>query len=242
MRGEGREAEGEAGCSPACPSPSRSHRCRRAHHLGSPIFPTTSPSAATHRRRIERKGGIVIAKSNTPEFAPALHLQRGVRRTATREHRAHCGGSTAAARWRWPPARSGSPWLRPWRSLRRPATYCSVAGLRPSPGRVTRGAQEDLWSPLSVQGPMARNVTDLALFLDSMAGWDIDDPMTYDAPARSYTAAIAAAEAEKPARIAFTAISAARCDGPREGRALHRPPGASRPRHRGGEMHPNSAR
>jgi amidase len=50
---------------------------------------------------------------------------------------------------------------------------------------------------------MARNIPDLALFLDTMAGWDIDDPMTYDAPARSFADAVAAAEREKPLRVAF---------------------------------------
>jgi amidase len=80
-----------------------------------------------------------------------------------------------------------------------------VVGLRPSPGRVTRGTADDLYSPLSVQGPMARNIPDLALFLDSMAGWDLADPLTWEAPARPYVAAVAAAEAEAPKRIAFTA-------------------------------------
>jgi amidase len=70
---------------------------------------------------------------------------------------------------------------------------------------VTRGTADDLYSPLSVQGPMARNIPDLALFLDSMAGWDLADPLTWEAPARSYAAAVAAAEAEAPKRIAFTA-------------------------------------
>src|SRR5207244_9909998 len=66
-------------------------------------------------------------------------------------------------------------------------TYCSVVGLRPSPGRVTRGTSNSLWAPLSVQGPMARTVGDLALFLDTMAGLCVHDPMTFDAPAESFS-------------------------------------------------------
>jgi amidase len=88
-------------------------------------------------------------------------------------------------------------------SLRRPATYCSVTGIRPSPGRVTRGTSNNLFSPLSVQGPMARNIPDLALFLDTMAGWDPLDPLTYDAPALPYARAVA--EARPPRRVAWTA-------------------------------------
>ncbi|MBT4488993.1 MAG: amidase, partial [Rhodospirillaceae bacterium] len=87
--------------------------------------------------------------------------------------------------------------------LRRPATYCSVVGLRPSPGRVTRGTVNTLFSPLSVQGPMARNVPDVALFLDSMAGLCPLDPMTFDAPGVSFSDAVA--EATPPRRVAYAA-------------------------------------
>jgi amidase len=157
--------------------------------------------------RIERLGGVVIAKSNTPEFgAGGSTFNEVFGRTRNPWNTSlTCGGSTGGGAVA---LATGEVWLAHGSdhggSLRRPATYCSVVGLRPSPGRVTRGAQEDLWSPLSVQGPMARNIPDLALFLDTMAGWDIDDPMTYDAPARSYVDAVAAAEAEKPLRVAFT--------------------------------------
>ena len=76
-------------------------------------------------------------------------------------------------------------------SLRRPATYCSVVGLRPSAGRVTRGTANNLFAPLSVQGPMARTVADVALFLDAMAGLCPRDPLTFEAPRRSFAAAVA---------------------------------------------------
>ena len=55
-------------------------------------------------------------------------------------------------------------------SLRNPAAFCNIVGFRPSPGRVPSGAGS--WSPLSVSGPMARSVADLALFLSAMAGPD----------------------------------------------------------------------
>jgi amidase len=87
-------------------------------------------------------------------------------------------------------------------SLRRPGTYCSVVGIRCTPGRVTRGTVNNLWSPLSVQGPMARNIPDLALFLDTMAGLCPSDPLTFDAPAESFVSALA--RAEPPKRIAYS--------------------------------------
>ena len=67
---------------------------------------------------------------------------------------------------------------------------------------VTRGTSNNLWSPQSVQGPMARSVADLALFLDTMAGFCPSDPMTFDAPSASYSAAVSAPTA--PARVAVT--------------------------------------
>ena len=72
-----------------------------------------------------------------------------------------------------------------------------MVGLRPSPGRVTRGTVNTLFSPLSVQGPMARNVPDLALFLDTMAGFCPTDPLTLDAPAIPFVEAV---RTERPPR------------------------------------------
>jgi amidase len=173
---------------------------------GSPIFkdhvPTISHPVVD---RIERAGGIVIAKSNTPEFGAGGSTFNEVfgRTTNPWNTALTCGGSTgggAAA------LAAGEVWLAHGTdhagSLRRPATYCSIVGLRPSPGRVTRGTSNNLWSPLSVQGPMARNVADVALFLDAMAGFCPRDPLTFDAPAVSFADAVAAPRA--PKRVAYT--------------------------------------
>jgi len=63
-------------------------------------------------------------------------------------------------------------------SLRNPASFCNVVGLRPSPGRVPKVPSELAWSPLAVLGPMARNVSDCALLLSAMAGPDRRDPIS----------------------------------------------------------------
>ena len=138
---------------------------------GSPIFkdyvPTTSHPVV---ERIEGKGGIVIAKSNTPEFGAGgstfnevFGRTRNPWNTSLTSGGSTGGGAAALA--------AGEVWLAHGSdhggSLRRPGTYCSVVGLRPSPGRVTRGTRQDLFSTLSVQGPMARTVEDVALFLDT---------------------------------------------------------------------------
>ena len=173
---------------------------------GSPIFRDHVP-ATSHPvvERIEHKGGIVIAKSNTPEFgAGGSTFNEVFGRTRNPWNTSlTCGGSTGGGAVA---LATGEVWLAQGTdhggSLRRPATYCSVAGLRPSPGRVTRGTVNNLFSPLSVQGPMARNIPDLALFLDTMAGLCPRDPLTFDAPAVSFTQAVAAAR--PPRRIAYT--------------------------------------
>ncbi len=178
---------------------------------GSPIFrdhvPVTSHPLV---RRIEDHGGIVIAKSNTPEFGAGgstfnevFGRTRNPWNTALTPAGSTGGGAAALA--------AGEVWLAQGSdhggSLRRPATYCSVVGLRPSPGRVTRGTVDNLFSPLSVQGPMARNVGDLALFLDCMAGFCPSDPMTFAGPATSFAAAVA--RPAKPRRIAYAETIAA---------------------------------
>jgi amidase len=61
-------------------------------------------------------------------------------------------------------------------SLRNPAAFCNVVGLRPSPGRVPNGTSN--WSPLVVSGPMARSVADVALFLSAIAGPDPGHPLS----------------------------------------------------------------
>ena len=211
MAGKRREAEGEAGWLGGIPVAIKdlAEVAGVRTTYGSPIFADFVPSESHPVvERIERKGGIVIAKSNTPEFgAGGSTFNEVFGRTRNPWNTSlTCGGSTGGGAVA---LATGQVWLAHGSdhggSLRRPATYCSVVGLRPSPGRVTRGTADDLYSPLSVNGPMARNIPDLALFLDAMAGWDLADPLTWEAPARPYAAAVAAAEAEAPKRIAFTA-------------------------------------
>ena len=190
MNGQARDAEGEPGWLAGLPVAIKdlTDVAGVRTTYGSPIFRDHVP-ARSHPvvERIERKGGIVIAKSNTPEFgAGGSTFNEVFGRTRNPWNTSlTCGGSTGGGAVA---LATGEVWLAHGSdhggSLRRPATYCSVVGIRPSPGRVTRGTSNNLFSPLSVQGPMARNVPDLALFLDTMAGLCPRDPLTFDAPAR----------------------------------------------------------
>ena len=226
MRGDRAEARGERGWLGGLPLTIKdlTDVAGVRTTYGSPIFKDHVP-ATSHPvvQRIEWLGGIVLGKSNTPEFgAGGSTFNEVFGRTRNPWNTAlTCGGSTGGGAVS---VATGEAWLAHGTdhggSLRRPGTYCGVVGLRPSPGRVTRGTVNNLFAPLSVQGPMARNVPDVALFLDTMAGWDLLDPLTYEAPARSYVAAVAACEAERPKRIAFSADFNGRLPVDRETRAL----------------------
>jgi len=206
--GQRREAEGEAGWLAGLPVPIKdlADVAGVRTTYGSPIFRDHVPAASNPLvERIERKGGIVYAKSNTPEFGAGSNTFNEVfGRTRNPWNTAlTCGGSTGGGAVA---VATGMAWVAHGSdhggSLRGPATLCSVVGLRPSPGRVTRGTANNLFSPLAVQGPMARNVPDLALFLDAMAGQCPYDPMTFDAPTTSFSAAVAAPP--RRLRVAFT--------------------------------------
>ena len=73
-------------------------------------------------------------------------------------------------------------------SLRNPASFCNVVGFRPSPGRVPHWPTDDVWEPLSVQGPIARSVADAALLLSVMAGPDPRVPIAIDEPGERFRA------------------------------------------------------
>ena len=88
-------------------------------------------------------------------------------------------------------------------SLRTPAAYCGVVGLRPSPGRCGGGPEANGFSIEGVQGPMARNVADTALFLDAMSGFDPIWPLSIEAPATPFLSAVL--QADTRVRIGFSA-------------------------------------
>lgn len=174
---------------------------------GSPIYADYIPEASDIPvQRIEAAGGVVLAKSNTPEFGAGGQTFNEVF-GATRNPwntSLTCAGSSGGAAVA---LATGQVWLAHGSdlggSLRTPGAFCSVIGLRPSPGRVPRGPSDGGFNYLSVNGPMARNVADTALFLDVLAGLDPRDPLSWPAPAVPYREAVAAPAA--PRRIAFSA-------------------------------------
>ncbi|MCL4290700.1 MAG: amidase [Thermoleophilia bacterium] len=173
---------------------------------GSPIYADHVPERSSLLvERLEANGAIVLAKSNTPEFgAGANTFNEVLGETRNPWNTAlTCGGSSggsAAA------LATGQAWLATGSdlggSLRTPASFCSVVGLRPSPGYVATGPRELPFDTLSVAGPMARTVADVGLMLDAMAGRHPADPLSLPAPAEPFAAAAASRRA--PRRVAFS--------------------------------------
>ena len=151
---------------------------------GSPIlkdFVPTSDSLMVERLR--HAGAIFIGKTNTPEFGLGSHTYNpvyGLTRNAydlSRSAGGSSGGAAAALALRMVPFADGSDFGG---SLRNPAGWNNVLGFRTSIGRVPRDSR-DTWLPsMSVTGPMARNVTDLALLLSVQAGYDARVPLSMD--------------------------------------------------------------
>ncbi len=147
--------------------------------FGSPFFRDNVPTRdALLITRIREAGALTVGKTNTPELgagSQTFNTVFGATRNPYDLART-CGGSSGGAAVALAcgmvPIADGSD---TGGSLRNPAAFCNVVGFRPSPGRVTRDAQS--WSPLSVSGPMARSVADVALFLSVIAGPDPRSPL-----------------------------------------------------------------
>lgn len=153
---------------------------------GSPIFadhvPTVDDLIA---ERVREAGAIVLGKTNVPEFGAGAHTFNPVFGPTRNPYDpsktpgGSSGGAAAALAAGMIPIADGSDLGG---SLRNPASFCNVVGFRPSPGRVPSWPKAAAWSHLSVEGPMARTVTDVALQLAATAGPDPRSPISLSEP------------------------------------------------------------
>jgi amidase len=129
--------------------------------------------------RIRAAGAITLGKTNTSEFgagSQTFNAVFGATRNpydVTKTCGGSSGGAAVALACGMVPIADGTDNAG---SLRNPAAFCNVVGIRPSPGRVP--SDNGSWSPLSVSGPMARSVADVALFLSTIAGPDPRSPIS----------------------------------------------------------------
>src|SRR6478609_8684473 len=139
--------------------------------------------------RMKRAGVITLGKTNIPEFAAGGHTFNEVFGTTRNPYDlsvtagGSSGGAAAALATGMHPLADGNDMGG---SLRLPAGYCNVIGLRPSAGRVPVHPAADGYAGLSVQGPMARTVDDIALLLSVMAGPDRRSPISLEEPGGAF--------------------------------------------------------
>src|SRR6266404_194518 len=139
--------------------------------------------------RLRKAGAIAIGKSNTPEFGAGSQTFNevfGVTRNPydlTKTPGGSSGGAAVALACGMVPLADGSDMGG---SLRNPASFCNVVGFRTAPGRVPVYPVRDVWSPFSVEGPLARTVADVACFLSAMAGPDLRCPVSTKEPGSQF--------------------------------------------------------
>lgn len=132
--------------------------------------------------QLRRAGAIVTAKTNVPDMGAGANTRNPVWGATGNPFNpllnagGSSGGSAAALATGMLPLCTGSD---TGGSLRIPAALCGVVGLRPSPGLVGNRSRPLGWSAISVLGPMARNVADLALLLSASVGLDTHDALSY---------------------------------------------------------------
>jgi amidase len=151
---------------------------------GSPILKDFVPAADSLMvERLRKAGAIFIGKTNAPEFGLGSHTYNpvyGITRNAydpTKSAGGSSGGAAVSLALRMLPVADGSDYGG---SLRNPSGWNNVLGFRTSIGRIPYDSR-DTWLPtMSVTGPMARNVTDLAMLLSVQAGYDARVSLSLD--------------------------------------------------------------
>jgi amidase len=194
--------------------------------FGSPLHadhvPTEDAAVVTC---IKEAGAIVVGKTNTPEFAAGANT---VNRLfgATRNPwdlalsvSGSTGGGAAALASGMLPLAEGTDFGG---SLRTPAAFCGVVGLRPTPGLVPRFPTPLPWDVGTVHGPMARTAEDAALLLEAMMTFSRATPISVVAPWKNPATAVAQTQDLKNVRVAYAADIAGVGIDPAIGTACHK--------------------
>ena len=149
---------------------------------GSPIFKDfIATTDAIHVERMKRAGAVIIGKTNAPEFGLGSQTYNNVFGTTLNPYDlsktpgGSSGGACVSLALRMLPVADGTD---SGGSLRNPAAYCNVFGLRSSFGRIPAEASDDFYANSSVPGPLARTVSDLAMLLSIQAGYDARAPLS----------------------------------------------------------------
>jgi amidase len=157
---------------------------------GSPLLQMVPSEDAIFVERIRQNGAIIIGKTNVAELGMGSQSYNPIFGTTLNPYDlsktagGSSGGAAAALAFRMLPVADGSDMMG---SLRNPAAYNNIFALRPSYGRVPSAEVELFFGQLSVVGPMARTVADLALLLSVMAGPDARMPASIEEDPNVFT-------------------------------------------------------
>jgi amidase len=174
--------------------------------FGSPIYADHVPKEdALVVRRLRDAGAVILGKTNCPEFAAGGNTFNEVfGRTRnpwdpTKSAGGSTGGGAAALASGMIALAEGTDLGG---SLRIPASFCGIVGLRPSVGLVPTHPTDWLWDTLQVTGPMARTAEDVALMLQAVAGPSEYSPLAQPTAGRDFCGAVAAGP-RKALRVAY---------------------------------------
>jgi amidase len=153
--------------------------------MGSPLLKDFVPKEdGLLAQRTKAAGAIIIGKTNTPEFGLGSHTFNEVFGSTKNAYQldktagGSSGGAAVALAHRLLPVADGSDFMG---SLRNPAGWNNVLGFRPSLGRVPMWPANDIWiAQMGTEGPMARNVQDLARLLQTQSGFDVRQPLSLE--------------------------------------------------------------
>ena len=131
--------------------------------------------------RLRAAGAIVVGKTNTPEFAFGALCTNALQGPTANPYDPRfssggsSGGSAAAVAAGMAPLAQGTDFGG---SVRTPASFCGVVGLRPTPGRIPAAPKRFAWNAMSAHGILARTADDAALMLEAMSGAEAADPLS----------------------------------------------------------------
>src|ERR1700685_2898918 len=175
--------------------------------FGSPLYTDYVPAEdAEVVRRLKAAGAIVFAKTNTPEFACGANTNNALFGPTRNPWNpalspaGSSGGSAVAVATGMVPIAQGTDFGG---SVRIPAAFCGIVGIRPTPGLIPNHPMPLGWDPGQVHGALARDAEDVAFMLDAMVGFSRLSPISVAPPWQSVLAEVERRTDAKGLRVAY---------------------------------------